>query len=107
MWLGQLTAFGLVAHIATVIPAVALQLFTDADARVTSKHVGTSCKTGKRWRESRGGGRENKDGDKLSEGERQWSFTTSVMRPMLVPVDRSNYKSISVKPGDNIKSGGY
>lgn len=34
-------------------------------------------------------------------------LTTSVMWPMLVPVDQSNYKSISVKLGDSIKSGGY
>lgn len=32
-------------------------------------------------------------------------FVTSIMLPMLVPVDQSNYKSILVKPGDNIKSG--
>lgn len=34
-------------------------------------------------------------------------FATSIMLPMLVPADQSNYKSISVKLGDNIKSGEY
>lgn len=34
-------------------------------------------------------------------------FATSIMLPTLVPVDHSNYKSILVKVGDDIKSGGY
>lgn len=34
-------------------------------------------------------------------------FAASIMLPMPVPVDQSNYKSISVKLGDSIKSGEY
>ncbi len=50
---------------------------------------------------------EKDDDSKLGEREWQCMFATSIMLPMLVPVDQSNYKSISVKLGDNIKSGGY
>lgn len=34
-------------------------------------------------------------------------FAASIMLPMLVPGDQSNYKSISVILGDNIKTGEY
>lgn len=45
VWLGQaeLTALHLVAHIATVVPAVTVQVFCDADARVAGELIGASC----------------------------------------------------------------
>lgn len=59
-------------------------------------------------KEGWGGGVEGTDSDyKLSKREWQFMFATSIMLPMLVPNDQSNYKSISVILGDNIKTGEY
>lgn len=48
-----------------------------------------------------------RDDDKVSKWEWQCVFKAFFMLPMLVPVDQSNYKSISAKLGLTIKSGGY
>lgn len=44
MWVRrELTALYLVAHITTIVPAITLQLFADADARSAGKLIGASC----------------------------------------------------------------
>lgn len=40
---GGLTALHLIAHITAVIPAITLQFFGDADARITGELHGASC----------------------------------------------------------------
>lgn len=40
---GERTALDLIAHVAAVIPAIALLDFGDADARGTGEHTGAGC----------------------------------------------------------------
>ena len=98
---GELTALLLIAHIATVVPAVTLKIFCNAKARPTGEFSRASCS---RITEKREGTEEkgHKDGnDKLSERECQYIHSINQV------ADQSNYKSILVKLGDDIKSRGY
>lgn len=54
---GELTALHLVAHVPAVVPAITLQVFVDADASGTGKHVGAGCSPNQR---KEGGSREKK-----------------------------------------------
>lgn len=57
----ELTAIHLIAHVATVIPAITLQLFSDADARCAGKLIGASCMNTTKMKR---GSREIKRGDR-------------------------------------------
>lgn len=102
----ELTTLHLVAHITTVVPAVTLQIFWDAPSIIAGKLIGTSWgtwKTTERTEEKR-----EIDGNyKLSTREWQFMPATSIILPTFVPVDRSNYKTISVKLGNCIKTREY
>lgn len=52
---GELTALRFVTQIATVVPAIAVQFFLDADATGACKFVGASCsqKQKREWAEDK------------------------------------------------------
>lgn len=58
---GALTALHLVAHVTTVVPAVTLQLFGDADTRSAGELVGASCSQDREEGGNRGGKKKRRE----------------------------------------------